>query len=57
MGEASGKDTIIAKPETLMTFCTDVFEKLGVPHEDALIAADAIVGSNLRGVDTHGVIR
>ncbi|MHB8908575.1 MAG: Ldh family oxidoreductase [Syntrophales bacterium] len=51
------KQTIIARHETLMTFCTDVFEKLGVPHEDALIAAGAIVGSNLRGVDTHGVIR
>jgi LDH2 family malate/lactate/ureidoglycolate dehydrogenase len=57
MGETNVKETIIAKPETLMTFCTGVFEKLGVPHEDALIAADAIVGSNMRGVDTHGVIR
>jgi len=57
MGEPNGKETVIAKPETLMTFCTDVFEKLGVPHEEAVIAADAIVGSNLRGVDTHGVIR
>ncbi len=57
MGESKEKETIIAKPEELMTFCTAVFEKLGVPHEDALVAADAIVGSNLRGVDTHGVIR
>lgn len=51
------KEKIIAKPETLLAFCTAVFEKLGVPHEDARIAADAIIGSNLRGVDTHGVIR
>jgi LDH2 family malate/lactate/ureidoglycolate dehydrogenase len=57
MGEANVKETFIARHETLMVFCTGVFEKLGVPHEDALIAADAIVGSNLRGVDTHGVIR
>jgi LDH2 family malate/lactate/ureidoglycolate dehydrogenase len=57
MGEANIKETLIVRHETLMVFCTDVFEKLGVPHEEALIAADAIVGSNLRGVDTHGVIR
>jgi LDH2 family malate/lactate/ureidoglycolate dehydrogenase len=57
MSESNEKEKIIVKPETLMTFCTEVFEKLGVPHEDALIAADAIVGCNLRGVDTHGVIR
>lgn len=57
MVEAIENDIIIAKSETLIKFCSDVFEKLGVPHEDALIAADAIVGCNLRGVDTHGVIR
>lgn len=57
MGETNGKETIIAKAETLLTFCTGVLEKLGVPPGDARIAADAIVGSNLRGVDTHGVIR
>jgi LDH2 family malate/lactate/ureidoglycolate dehydrogenase len=57
MGETSEKEKIIAGHATLMTFCTSVFEKLGTSHEDARIAADAIVGSNLRGVDTHGVIR
>jgi LDH2 family malate/lactate/ureidoglycolate dehydrogenase len=57
MGETNVKEAIIVRPETLMTFCTGVFEKLGLSREDALIAADAIVGSNMRGVDTHGVIR
>ena len=33
------------------------FEKLGVPRKDAEIAADALVMADLRGVDTHGVIR
>jgi len=33
------------------------FEKLGVPQEEAEIAADALVQADLRGVDTHGVIR
>jgi len=48
---------LVVGHETLMAFCVGVFEKLGVPQEDARIAADAIVASNLRGVDTHGVIR
>jgi LDH2 family malate/lactate/ureidoglycolate dehydrogenase len=33
------------------------FEKLGVPADDAEIAAEVLVASDLRGVDTHGVIR
>ncbi|HSF59844.1 MAG TPA: Ldh family oxidoreductase, partial [Candidatus Binatia bacterium] len=33
------------------------FEKFGVPKNDAEIAADALVMADLRGVDTHGVIR
>jgi LDH2 family malate/lactate/ureidoglycolate dehydrogenase len=57
MGEVNVKEAIVAGHEMLTEFCVGVFEKLGVPHEDAIIAADAIVGSNLRGVDTHGVIR
>lgn len=57
MAENNEKDKIIATAETLLIFCRAVFEKLGVPPEEARIAADAIVESNLRGVDTHGVIR
>jgi len=33
------------------------FEKLGVPAADAQIAAETLVAADLRGVDTHGVIR
>ena len=33
------------------------FEKLGVPADDAEIAAKVLVAADLRGVDTHGVIR
>jgi LDH2 family malate/lactate/ureidoglycolate dehydrogenase len=57
MGETKGKETIVAGHGALTEFCTRVFQKLGMPDEEACIAADAIVGSNLRGVDTHGVIR
>ncbi|WP_348240855.1 Ldh family oxidoreductase, partial [Salmonella enterica] len=41
----------------LVTFVAAAFEKLGVPKEDAEIGAHVLVQADLRGVDTHGVIR
>jgi len=41
----------------LKRFVSLGFEALGVPRDDAEIAADALVMADLRGVDTHGVIR
>jgi len=41
----------------LTHFVSVAFEKLGVSQEDAKIAANALVAADLRGVDTHGVIR
>lgn len=32
-----------------------IFEKMGVPTEDATIGADVLVMTDLRGVETHGV--
>lgn len=43
--------------QKLTRFVAAAFEKLGVPPQDAAIAADALVMADLRGVDTHGVIR
>ncbi len=43
--------------EKLMRFVQRSFEKLGVPGADAEIAAETLVAADLRGVDTHGVIR
>src|SRR5690242_4013478 len=43
--------------EKLTRFVQAAFEKLGVAGGDAQIAADALVAADLRGVDTHGVIR
>jgi LDH2 family malate/lactate/ureidoglycolate dehydrogenase len=43
--------------EKLIRFISRSFEKLGVPLGDAAIAANVLVASDLRGVDTHGVIR
>jgi L-2-hydroxycarboxylate dehydrogenase (NAD+) len=43
--------------EKLTHFVTAAFQTLGVAREDAEIAAGALVAADLRGVDTHGVIR
>src|SRR5262245_39706752 len=41
----------------LMAFCQACFEKLGLPPSHARLTADNLVFANLRGVDSHGVIR
>jgi L-2-hydroxycarboxylate dehydrogenase (NAD+) len=41
----------------LTRFVGGAFEKLGVPKDDAEIGANVLVQADLRGVDTHGVIR
>jgi L-2-hydroxycarboxylate dehydrogenase (NAD+) len=43
--------------EKLTRFVSRSFEKLGVTTGDAEIAAKVLVAADLRGVDTHGVIR
>src|SRR5262249_2258015 len=41
----------------MLAFCCACFEKLGLPPEDARLTADNLIFANLRGVDSHGVIR
>ena len=43
--------------EQLKKITTDIFEAGGVPSDEAPIAADLLVASNLAGHDSHGVIR
>ena len=43
--------------EKLTRFVQAAFEKLGISQADAQIAAETLVAADLRGVDTHGVIR
>lgn len=38
-------------------FMTAALEKLGVPHEDALICADVLMESDRRGIESHGCNR
>ena len=45
------------RPEPLIEFTTEVFEKIGNRPEDARIIADILVESDLRGMHSHGVMR
>ncbi len=42
---------------SLIDYVVRVFRALGVPEEDAQIAADVLVSADLRGIHSHGVIR
>jgi LDH2 family malate/lactate/ureidoglycolate dehydrogenase len=41
----------------LSAFCVACFERLGLAAADAQLTADNLIFANLRGVDSHGVIR
>ncbi len=41
----------------MQDFCVECLLKFGVPQEDAENIADHLVLANLRGVDSHGIIR
>src|SRR5436305_14752830 len=43
--------------ERLRRFSAGVFRHFGVPDDDALLAADVLAMSDLRGIDSHGVAR
>jgi uncharacterized oxidoreductase len=42
---------------TLLDFATRIFTAVGVPEAEALVVAENLVGANLRGHDSHGVLR
>ena len=47
----------IVGEECLRKFCQEAFQKAGMRVDDARIVADTLVTANLRGVDSHGVMR
>ncbi len=48
---------IIALPQELLNLAQKIFISKGVPEQDAYWVSDALVEANLRGHDSHGVIR
>jgi L-2-hydroxycarboxylate dehydrogenase (NAD+) len=47
--------TIRIRADAIRLFIADLFDRLGVPREEAQIAADVLVRADLRGVESHGV--
>jgi len=52
----AGKEKIVSEGR-LTEFCQQAFQRAGMTAGDARTAADAVVTANLRGVDSHGVMR
>jgi len=48
---------IYASADSLQRTCADILKAAGVRPQEAALIADCLVYANLRGVDTHGVIR
>ena len=49
-------DRLVAE-DPLKAFARDLFIAAGVPEGDAALIAGVLIWSNLRGVDSHGVLR
>lgn len=47
----------LIKINKLRKFCKNVFIKSGLSDKDAIIATDVILFANIRGIDSHGIVR
>jgi LDH2 family malate/lactate/ureidoglycolate dehydrogenase len=47
----------IFSEDTLRTFTENIFKKMGCSDAHALLAADVLIRSDMRGIDSHGVAR
>jgi L-2-hydroxycarboxylate dehydrogenase (NAD+) len=50
-------EMVTVKVDDLHAFTAQVFEKYGVPAEDAKTTADVLVAADRRGINSHGVAR
>ncbi|TZF82176.1 Ldh family oxidoreductase [Pedobacter sp. BS3] len=48
---------MIVSESELRNFTEQVFKQMGCPSQDAVLAADVLLRSDLRGIDSHGVAR
>jgi LDH2 family malate/lactate/ureidoglycolate dehydrogenase len=49
--------TFFVREAVLKAFCAAVLERLGVPADEAALVTDVLVEADLRGVESHGVLR
>lgn len=47
----------VISADALGEFAAALFQKVGVPEREAQICASSLIGANLRGYDSHGVMR
>ena len=52
--KVTDKQAELINGDALRIVVSNIFEKLGVQEDDALLGADVLVLSDLRGVDSHG---
>lgn len=57
MGAISEREHPIVGAAALTDFCRAVLAGAGMPEADARLAAESLVESDLRGVESHGVVR
>ncbi len=50
-------DKIRIQEDQLRSFSTQLFQKVGLNAADAHTVSDALVFANLRGIDSHGILR
>jgi ureidoglycolate dehydrogenase (NAD+) len=48
---------VLVPHDRLISFTATCLEKLGLANADARLVAETLVAANLRGVDSHGVVR
>ncbi len=51
------EETIRIPADTLVQACEALLEKIGVPPDEARIIAEVVVEGDLRGVESHGLLR
>src|SRR5688572_23851633 len=48
---------MLVRHDKLTAFTAECLDKLGLTNADARLVAETLVAANLRGVDSHGVVR
>jgi len=51
------QESVIVRVDSLRDFVVKVFQKVGVPEDDAATIADVLIASDRRGIGSHGVAR
>ena len=54
---ALSEDVHWLAPGLVEQFIIDVFEKIGVPRDEAAVCADVLLDADMRGITSHGVSR